>query len=89
MEVGMDVDVAAGVEFPRTYGSARRAEWFFGEVVRKVLSWNVAGNEFLSQSLLLETGVLKLGMTDVFHVVELIPRPKTMKDMNEPMRASY
>ena len=49
----------------------------------KVLSWNVSGNEFLS----LQRGVLKLGMTDVFHVGELIPRPKTMKDMNEPMRA--
>ena len=35
MAAGMDVDVATGVEIPRTYGSARRAEWFFGEVVRK------------------------------------------------------
>ena len=35
MAEGIDVDVAAGVEFLRTYGSARRAEWFFGEVVRK------------------------------------------------------
>ena len=35
MAEGMDVEVAAGVEFPRTYGSARRADWFFGEVVRK------------------------------------------------------
>ena len=42
----------------------------------KVLSWNVSGNESLSQSSLLQTGVLKLGMTDVFHVGELIPRPK-------------
>ena len=33
MAEAMDVDVAAGVDFPRTYGSARRAEWFFGEVV--------------------------------------------------------
>ena len=33
MAAGMDVDVAAGVDFPRTYGSMRRAEWFFGEVV--------------------------------------------------------
>ena len=30
----------------------------------EVLSWNVSGNEFLSQSSLLKTGVLKLGMTD-------------------------
>ena len=29
------VDVAAGVEFLRTFGSARRAEWFSGEVMRK------------------------------------------------------
>ena len=34
MAEGMDVDVAA-VEFLRTYGSARRAEWFSGDVVRK------------------------------------------------------
>ena len=64
--------------------TCRMALWRSGA---KVLSWNVSGNEFLSQSSLLETGVLKLGMTDVFHVGELIPRPKTMKDMNEPMRA--
>ena len=30
MARGMDVDVAAGVEMPRTFGSARRAEWPFG-----------------------------------------------------------
>ena len=34
MAVGMDVGVAA-VDFLRTFGSARRAEWFSGEVVRK------------------------------------------------------
>ena len=53
----------------------------------EVLSWNVSGSEFLSQSSLLKTGVLKLGMTDFFHVGELIPRPKTMKGMSEPVRA--
>ena len=53
----------------------------------KVLSWNGSGNAFLSQTSLLKTGVLKLGMTDFFHVGELIPSPKTMKGMNEPMRA--
>ena len=31
----MDVDVAAGVEMPRTFGSARRAEWPFGVLARK------------------------------------------------------
>ena len=51
----------------------------------EVLSWNVSGNEFLSQSSLLKTGVLKLGMTDFFHLGELIPRPKTKKGANEPM----
>ena len=35
MAVGMDVDVAAGVEMPRTFGSARRAKWPFGDVARK------------------------------------------------------
>ena len=37
-------------------------EWFFGDA--KVLSWNVAGDVFLSQTSMLKTGVLKLGMTD-------------------------
>ena len=56
MAEGMDVDVAAGVEFPRTYGMVlRRCE---------SLSWNVAGDVFLSQTSMLKTGVLKLGMTD-------------------------
>ena len=31
----MDVDVAAGVEMPRSFGSARRAEWPFRDVARK------------------------------------------------------
>ena len=35
MAVGMDVDVAAGAELLRSFGSARRAEWCSGEVVRK------------------------------------------------------
>ena len=52
-----------------------------------VLSWNVSGNEFLSQSSLLKTGVVKQGMTYFFHLGELIPRPKTKKGRNEPMRA--
>ena len=42
----------------------------------EVLSWKVSGNEFLSQSSLLKTEVLKLGMTDFFHLGELIPRPR-------------
>ena len=42
----------------------------------KVLSCNVSGDVFLSQTSMLKTGVLKLGMTDIFHVGELIPRPK-------------
>ena len=33
MAVGMDVDVAAGVEFLRTRGLATGAEWFSGEVM--------------------------------------------------------
>ena len=51
----------------------------------EVLSWNVSGNEFLSQSSLLKTGVLKLGMTDFS--IWVIPRPKTKKGANEPTRA--
>ena len=31
----MDVDVAAGLEMLRTFGSARRAEWPFGDMARK------------------------------------------------------
>ena len=45
----------------------------------EVLSWNVSGNVFLWQTSLFKTGILKLGMTDFFHVGELIPRPKTME----------
>ena len=59
----------------------------FWRSAAKVLSWNVAGNEFLLQTSLLKTGVLKLGITDFFHVGELIPRPETMEGINEPMRA--
>ena len=51
------------------------------------MTWNVSGNIFLSQSSLLITGVLKLGMTDFFPLCELIPRPKTKKGANEPTRA--
>ena len=47
----------------------------------------MCGNAFWSQTSLLKTGVLKLGMTNFFDVGELIPSPKTMKGMNEPMRA--
>ena len=36
----------------------------------------MSGDVFLSQTSMLKTGVLKLGMTDIFHVGELIPRPK-------------
>ena len=89
----MDVDVAAGVEIPRTFGSARRADWFFGDVVPflildvKVLSWKVSGDLFLSQTSMLETGLLKPGMTDFFHVGESIPRPGTLVDTNDSLRA--
>ena len=56
----------------------------------EVLSWNVSGNEFLSQSLLLKTGVLKLGMTDFFHLADLIPRPKSEERSERTnARASY
>ena len=52
----MDVEVAAGVEIPRTNGFARRAEWILGDLVFffflkilhvTVLSWNVFGDLFL------------------------------------------
>ena len=52
----------------------------------KVLSWSVSGGVFLSQTSMLKTGVLKLGMTEFCHVLELIPRPKTMEGMSDPMR---
>ena len=42
MAVGMDVDVAAGVEMSRTFGSARRAKWP-SEIWHGSVEWNVAG----------------------------------------------
>ena len=81
----MDVDVAA-VEFPRTIVSARRAEWFTGDVVRNV-ELGCVWKRFFVAVFVSQTGVLKLGMTDFFRVGELIPIPKAMDGMNEPMRA--
>ena len=53
----------------------------------KVLSCNVAGDVFLSQTSMLKTVMVKLGMTDFFHVGKLTPRPKTIDGISEPMRA--
>ena len=87
MAVGMDVDVAAGVGIPEDVWFCETCRMVLWRSGAGVLNWNVSGNEFLSQSSLLQTGVLKLGMTDVFHVGELIPRPKTMDGMSEPICA--
>ena len=35
MAAGMEVDVAGGVEMPRSFGSARCAEWPFRDVALK------------------------------------------------------
>ena len=51
-----------------------------------VLSWNVAGDVFLS--LASNVGDLKPGMTDFFHVGELILRPQLTDDLNDFMSAS-
>ena len=42
----------------------------------KVLSWNVFGDVFLSQTSMLKTGVLKLGMRDLFHAERVDPKTK-------------
>ena len=55
-----DVDVAAGMEFLRTFGSATcRMVFWRGDV--KVLNWNLSGNEFLSQTSLLQSGGVETG----------------------------
>ena len=52
----------------------------------EVLRWNVAGGGFLS--LISNVWDLKPGMTDFFLVVELIPRPQLIDDLNDSTRAS-
>ena len=52
----------------------------------EVLSWNVAGDVFLS--LISSVGDLKPGMTDFVHVGELILRPQLTDDLNDFMSAS-
>ena len=54
----------------------------------EVLRWNVAGGVFLSLVSLLNVGALKPGMTDFFHVGELILRPQLTDDLNDFMSAS-
>ena len=46
----------------------------------------MAGDVFLS--LVSSVGDLKPGMTDCFHVGELIPRPQMTEDLNDSTRAS-
>ena len=64
----MDVEAAVGVEIPRTYGFARCAEeietwcFFVKKINVKVLSRNVSGDLFLSQTSMLATGMLKSGV---------------------------
>ena len=62
-------------------------EWFCQTCGTKVLSWNVAGDVFLS---LVSGSVedLKPGMTDFFHVGELILGPQLTDDLNDFMSAS-
>ena len=48
----------------------------------------MAGRVFLSLVSLLNVGALKPGMTDFFHVGELIPRPQLTEDLNDSTRAS-
>ena len=79
----MDVDVAAGVEMPRSFGSARRAEVALRSFGTEVLRWNVAGGGFLSQG-----DFETWNVTDFFLVVELIPRLQLIDDLNDSSRAS-
>ena len=75
MAEGMDVDVAAGVEFPRTYGSARRVEWFLGKMLRKCCAGMWMEMCFCRGLRCSKRGV-ETGNDRLFHVGELIPRPK-------------
>ena len=52
----------------------------------KVLSWNVAGDVFLS--LVSNVEDMKPGMTDFFHVGEMILKPHLTDDLNDFMSAS-
>ena len=83
MAAGMEDDVADGMESrkytPMSNGSARR-------VATKVLSWIVAGVVFVSMASSVED--LKPGMTDFFHVGELILGPQLTDDLNDFMSAS-
>ena len=83
MAVGMDVDVAAGVESRKVRSDV---EWFCQTCGTKVLSWNVAGVVFVS--LVSSVEDLKPGMTDFFHVGELILGPQLTDDLNDFMSAS-
>ena len=80
----MDVDVAAGVEMPRSFGSARRAEWP-SEMWHESVELE-CGGVFLS--LVSNVGDRKPGMTDFFLVGELIPRPQLNDDLNDFTSAS-
>ena len=86
MAAGMEVDVAGGLEMPRTFGSVVTCRMALQRCGTKVLSWNVAGDVFLS--LVSSVGDLKPGMTDFFHVGELILRPQLTDDLNDFMSAS-
>ena len=61
-------------------------EWFCQTCGTKVLSWNVAGVVFVS--LVSSVEDLKPGMTDFFHVGELILGPQLTDDVNDFMSAS-
>ena len=82
MAAGVDDDVAAGGGQSEVRSDV---EWFFQKCGTKVLSWNVAGGVFLS--LVSSVGVTP-GMTDFFHVRELILRPQLTDDLNDFMGAS-
>ena len=61
-------------------------DWFCLTCGTKVLRWNVAGDVFVS--LISSVVDLEPGMTDCFHVGELILGPQLTDDLNDSMSAS-
>ena len=86
MAADMEVDVAGGVGNAEVVWFCEMFRMALQRCGTKVLSWNVAGDMFLS--LVYNVGDLKPGMTDFFHLGKLILRPQLADDLYDFMSAS-